>query len=573
MYPYHSWRGLQTTIHHSVAIPLLHCYQKSTKKFCCSLKYGQQTSYISLGCVALFVITLCSPIEAYIEGPWLWMITSGGDIDSDQLATASQGALTENLVAEYGVNEGDPLGQLQWTRGKIFPEINCLFWRWGCYSDNVNSVVNRIGLSNDRGLNYHSAYALINIISSRARRNVAMGVGSDDAVKVWLNGKVVHVNNVDRRTTGIQDLFRVNLNAGNNLLLVKVSDHLWNWGMFFEIYLEAGDFSTTLPTKTSDISLALHLFEKYRVTLQDPEIQKVLPTVLAQLQEPEIQVLLTPFTINTVAENPDLLAQFGVRDEAVTFIKGSAGVRAMLRDPDFQILLQNPKALSEFEALVTGEEPAGLAEERPLAADVDGNGSVNILDLVRIATRLGRTGPDPADVNRDGTVNIRDIVLAAALMGTEAGAPSAFAGIGVDRSSLLLRPEDIQLWLTQIQGIDVQDLTFQRGVIVLKRLMEALKPKKTGLLPNYPNPFNPETWIPYQLSKPADVTLTIYSVNGTLVRTLALGHQPTGVYQNRNRAAHWDGKNELGEPVASGVYFYTLKAGDLTATRKMLVRK
>ena len=115
----------------------------------------------------LFIGTLYLSAEAYIEGPWLWMIASGGDINSDQLAAASQGRLTENLVAAYGVNEGDTVGKLQWTRGRILPEIDCLVWQWGCYSDNVNSVVNRIGLSNDRGLNYHSAYALINIISSR----------------------------------------------------------------------------------------------------------------------------------------------------------------------------------------------------------------------------------------------------------------------------------------------------------------------------------------------------------------------------------------------------------------------
>ena len=98
-------------------------------------------------------------------------------------------------------------------------------------------------------------------------------------------------------------------------------------------------------------------------------------------------------------------------------------------------------------------------------------------------------------------------------------------------------------------------------------------PKETALLSNYPNPFNPETWIPYQLAEPAEVTVTIYAADGKLVRTLALGHQAAGVYQSKNRAAYWDGKNELGEPVASGVYFYTLKAGDFTATRKMLIRK
>ena len=98
-------------------------------------------------------------------------------------------------------------------------------------------------------------------------------------------------------------------------------------------------------------------------------------------------------------------------------------------------------------------------------------------------------------------------------------------------------------------------------------------PENTALLTNYPNPFNPETWIPYQLAKPADVTLTIYDVRGHLVRTLRLGNQPAGIYRSRSKAAHWDGRNHFGEKVATGLYFYTLKAGDFSATRKMLIRK
>lgn len=98
-------------------------------------------------------------------------------------------------------------------------------------------------------------------------------------------------------------------------------------------------------------------------------------------------------------------------------------------------------------------------------------------------------------------------------------------------------------------------------------------PETTSLLPNYPNPFNPETWFPYQLSEPADVTLTIYDIQGRVVRDLDLGHQPAGMYHSRSRAAHWDGRNAQGESVASGLYFYTLKAGDFAATRKMLIRK
>ena len=97
--------------------------------------------------------------------------------------------------------------------------------------------------------------------------------------------------------------------------------------------------------------------------------------------------------------------------------------------------------------------------------------------------------------------------------------------------------------------------------------------RENALLANFPNPFNPETWIPYQLAKPSDVTLTIYAVNGQVVRTLTLGHQPAGIYRTRSRAAYWDGRNAVGEPVASGVYFYTITAGDFIATRQMLIRK
>ena len=96
---------------------------------------------------------------------------------------------------------------------------------------------------------------------------------------------------------------------------------------------------------------------------------------------------------------------------------------------------------------------------------------------------------------------------------------------------------------------------------------------QTVLLANYPNPFNPETWIPYRLAVPADVSLSIYAMDGRLVRTLDLGHQPVGDYESRSRAAYWNGRNQSGEAVASGVYFYTLTAGEFSTTRKMLIRK
>ena len=132
--------------------------------------------------------------------------------------------------------------------------------------------------------------------------------------------------------------------------------------------------------------------------------------------------------------------------------------------------------------------------------------------------------------------------------------------------------QEVATGLGQPIGL-VLSTTLTDVMITAAPTMAEMLPNTTALLTNYPNPFNPETWIPYQLATPAEVTLQIYAINGVLVRTLAFGHRPAGMYHNKSRAAYWDGRNGLGEPVASGVYFYTLTAGDFTATRKMLIRK
>jgi hypothetical protein len=97
--------------------------------------------------------------------------------------------------------------------------------------------------------------------------------------------------------------------------------------------------------------------------------------------------------------------------------------------------------------------------------------------------------------------------------------------------------------------------------------------KQTSLLQNYPNPFNPETWIPYQLKEASDIKIRIYTSSGELVREFALGNKPSGSYINREKSVYWDGKNESGEPVTSGIYFYTIQAGNYVATKKMIVAK
>ena len=221
--------------------------------------------------------------------------------------------------------------------------------------------------------------------------------------------------------------------------------------------------------------------------------------------------------------------------------------------------------------LVTNAIEATVAERHarvPERADVNNDGSVDTADLEAVDKLLGKIGQSDADVNIDGVVNIVDLVLVANVIGPAGAAPSLHnRGVG------LITAEQVQRWLTEARLSEETSLAYQRGMLVLEHLLVMLTPEATALLPNYPNPFNPETWIPYQLEKPADVTVTIYAPNGTLVRTLEVGHQPAGIYQSRARAAYWDGKNAYGEPVASSFYFYTLTAGEFTATRKMLIQK
>ena len=205
------------------------------------------------------------------------------------------------------------------------------------------------------------------------------------------------------------------------------------------------------------------------------------------------------------------------------------------------------------------------------SADVNGDGTVNVIDLVIVAVNFGVSDATfvQGDVNGDGAVDREDIliVLEALEAQAAAGAPAA---TGTTNS--------LQRYIDAAKGLNRTDATFQKGIAVLEHLLATWGESesvsvRTALLANYPNPFNPETWIPYQLAKDVDVTLYIYDMNGVLVRTLTLGYQAAGMYQSRSRAVYWDGKNMGGEFVASGIYFYTLSAGDFTATRKMLIRK
>ena len=201
--------------------------------------------------------------------------------------------------------------------------------------------------------------------------------------------------------------------------------------------------------------------------------------------------------------------------------------------------------------------------------DVNGDGNVDVLDLIAVTSYFGNTGENIAtDVSGDGVVDVLDLVLVAGSFDGMASAPSAQSQIPEALTAV-----EVRGWLTEARTLQGRDSIMQRGILVLQQLLVALTPTETELLANYPNPFNPETWIPYRLAEDAFVTLTIYDGSGHVVRPLNVGHRIASAYESRSKAIHWNGTNGLGEQVASGVYFYTLTAGDFSATRRMLILK
>ena len=199
--------------------------------------------------------------------------------------------------------------------------------------------------------------------------------------------------------------------------------------------------------------------------------------------------------------------------------------------------------------------------------DFNNDDEVNLSDLFFLLALLFYSTSD-GDLNNDGTIDFLDLVAAAESVSksTTNEAPA----IEITQATSLAT---IQVWIDIAHAEDDGSLAFREGIANLERFLEAMRPKETELLPNYPNPFNPETWIPYHLANPADVTLTIYDTNGVMVRRLDLGDQQAGYYTDKTHAAYWDGRNNLGEAVGSGVYFYQLQAGDFSATRKLVILK
>ena len=532
-----------------------------------------------------------------IEGPWLWLLFQkrNSDIEVDYLSEASDGKVREQQIAARGTTAGDRVGDSLWLEDTLEAyDYN------NSYRNRDN--LRRLLLSEKYVIEPENSrlvvYGVLLIKSPRIQRTrIFLGAG-DSPRKVWHNGELVyhykHYVDRDAYNSDYQDFFSITLQKGKNVLLVRHEYHTRRPVGFFFGFEPGTEYTVSNPGVGYTFSKApIHVGDTFTLDLNAENVFDLAgwqfdiafdPAVLKAIAVSEGDFLKTRggttfFQKGKIDNrsgritglNSARLSGDGVNGTG-TLLSVNFSAKAASKT---QLKLQNFQFGSSAGSLI----PAGphevtiLVEKQLTTGDINRDGQVSILDMILVANHLGETATpnSEVDINGDGVISILDLILVAQNLGksTTAASPAMLAIGDMDR----LDPAMLQAWIAQAQLEDDGSVAFREGIANLQRLLAALIPEETALLPNYPNPFNPETWIPYQLSEPAEVTLRIYAINGELVRTLTLGHQPAGIYQSRTRAAYWDGKNEVGESVASGIYFYTLTAGDFNATRKMLIRK
>ena len=229
-----------------------------------------------------------------------------------------------------------------------------------------------------------------------------------------------------------------------------------------------------------------------------------------------------------------------------------------------EVSLVDPDAKQSFPRI----EDARVEVPSRVVGDANGDGVISILDLPQVAARHAETGRMDVDVNQDGVVDTADLFQAVTDLEIAKKEPAAYLA-----AQAILTSRDVSEWLSQSRKSNLAEADLKRSIRAVRHQLAVSVPGETALLPNYPNPFDQGTWIPYHLAVKAEVYITIYGEKGLPVRHLAMGNRIPGYYVGLSRAAYWDGRDDNGAPVAGGTYVYELVTWDWMESRKMRKEK
>jgi hypothetical protein len=433
-------------------------------------------------------------------------------------------------------------------------------------TERLQWTVHRLSLSGDNlgeiyGHNRIATVYMAAYLKFPKAETVDLWLGSDDTVSIWLNGRNVWRNPVNRGLSFDQDRIQVDVREGWNLLLLKVSN---TEGSAWAASVRFPQATILERSFTNQVSLGGGVFSMHL----NPGLH-----ILSLPLNPPV-----PLTARSLADKlgATLVIEY---DEATqkffAFLPNIATTDGFPIRGGFGYIVNLPAAA---DVTFTGLAWTNAAPPRSLSESAETQGCWAFAIGGIFASSARRDFAEPLTVT---VTNQRTGASSTAVVGSSGAGRYIAAFLDLAKTDVVKVHDVIQVIIQDATGKivagpirqDVQEWDIRNAFLLVHPRLGDVIPAVTRLGQNYPNPFNPETWIPYELAESADVTIRIYDVQGRLVREFAVGSKPAGVYADKAHAVHWDGVNAEGERVSSGVYFYQLDTGTHSVIRRMAVVK
>ena len=449
------------------------------------------------------------------------------------------------------------------------------------------SILQTHQLSVDKSVAYGEVAALSISLDGRF-----VAVGIDNSIWMWNHGNPEDgVKQFSGHTKKVTGLVFSRLDDGTNLLVSSSLDGtvlVWDTGILIQ-EKETGELIDLIePNRTTEVAVT------DRIRVRVPTFSQLNMETLTPFNF-RVEGKLESGSVITYSQNEKQYAIEGMN--MITFDPGS-----ILREKE-KITIRVSSGIEDvngkFLEAVALEFTTGLIV---WPGDTNRDGNVNIFDILPVGQFWGLTGElrrkgnsnwrlQPAiswsnkqatyaDANGDGVINLDDVFTIndnwKKTLNDSIELPMPNSPI----QSQFSNSEMIEIYEKMYFGLKTRSRKIgisSELTVMLKKIIDQLRvhslPAVTKLLNNYPNPFNPETWIPFQLATPQEVSITIYDLKGRKVRVLDLGYKKAGYYLNSGNAAYWDGRSDWGESVASGIYFYRIKAGNFSSQKRLIILK